>query len=123
MKVDAGVRPFSSGKLRAIAAKIDATMTWPAILAQPPRPRLRWLRVFMRSSMKPTPPRPTIRNSTSRPPRVSGTSTHGGCSPLGVVGLGSIITDELAPLQPLEQLDEDRGHKQGEGQRNAAGNE
>ena len=35
-------------------------------------------------------------------------ATHGGRSPLGVVRLRTVITDELAPLEAFEQLDEER---------------
>ena len=73
--VDAGVSPCLFGNWRESQPKIPATMTCPTTLAQPPRPRLRWLRVFRKSSMNPTMPRPTIMKSTSSGDAVNGSPT------------------------------------------------
>ena len=59
------------GNCSASSAKTVATRIWPAIFAQPPSPRLRWWRVFRKSSVKPTSPSPTMRNSTSSPDGVT----------------------------------------------------
>ena len=60
--------------------RVTLPLVWPAIFAQPPRPRLCFLRVFRKSSMKPTMPSPTIMNSTRSPDAV-------GPSPMSSVAL------------------------------------
>jgi hypothetical protein len=68
----AGVTPCAFGNCSASRANVVATATCPATFAQPPSPRLCFLRVFRKSSMKPTAPRPTIMSSTSSPDSVGG---------------------------------------------------
>jgi hypothetical protein len=60
MLVSAGVTFSSFGNCSASSANAVATTTCPATFAQPPRPRLCFLRVFRKSSTKPTAPSPTI---------------------------------------------------------------
>ena len=66
ISVEAGVSPFSSGKLMAKSAKAVAMTTCPTIFHQPLRPRLRCLWVLMKSSINPTVPSPTMSMSTRR---------------------------------------------------------
>ena len=65
--MDAGVRSYPSGNLIASRANTPPTTACPASLAPLRRPRLRCMYSLMKSSAKPTRPRPVIRNSTSSP--------------------------------------------------------
>lgn len=70
--VDAGVSFWAFGNWIARIANAPATMTCPATFAQPPSPRLCFLRVFRKSSTNPTTPRPTIMKRTRSPDAVGG---------------------------------------------------
>ncbi len=65
MRVDAGVRPCSFGNCSASTANAMPTAPWPMIFARAVSPRLRCLRIFVKSSRKPTIPRPVMRKRTS----------------------------------------------------------
>ena len=64
---EAGVRPLSSSSSgeSARTPKTTAITVWPIIFALLRRPRLRCLEILMKSSRKPTRPRPTKRKSSS----------------------------------------------------------
>ncbi|MNW58442.1 hypothetical protein D3C74_363090 [compost metagenome] len=64
MCVEAGVRKFSLGNCSASTANVMPTMPWPMILARGESPRLRCLRILVKSSKNPTSPRPVMRKST-----------------------------------------------------------
>ena len=66
MAGEAGVTPRSSGNCSDSRAKTMATTDCPAILAFVRSPSERCLLILMKSSAKPTTPRPVNRNSTSR---------------------------------------------------------
>ncbi len=61
MRVDAGVRALALGNCSARTAKLMPTKPWPMIFAFGVRPRERCLRIFVKSSRKPTSPRPVMR--------------------------------------------------------------
>ncbi len=63
----AGVRPCALGNCSARIAKAIPTRACPASFCLLRRPRLRWREILMKSSRKPTSPRPPARKSTSRP--------------------------------------------------------
>ncbi len=72
--VDAGVRPAWLGTCRARTAKVTATSDCPVSFCHAFSPRLRWFLILVRSSSRPTAPRPVMRNSTSTPDQVMGVS-------------------------------------------------
>ena len=47
MYAEPGVSPYAFGKFSAMIPNGTATATWPTILRQPDRPRLRCWRTFM----------------------------------------------------------------------------
>ena len=59
--------PNSFGMMRVPSAKSDATATWPIILPDGCKPRERWRMILMPSSSRPITPKPTKRNTRSRP--------------------------------------------------------
>lgn len=63
--MDAGVNPRASLNWMASSANEMPTKDCPASLALARRPRLRCLTILMKSSTKPTRPRPAIRYSTN----------------------------------------------------------
>ena len=139
--VFAGVMPCSFGNCSASSANPAAMTTCPSTFAQPPSPRLWRLRVFRKSSTKPTSPSPTIMPSTSRPDAVGRSleneqrrgevaeqraededdAAHGGRAALDVMALRPVVADELAPAEPGEQPDEERGQEQRESERQRPG--
>ncbi len=64
---DAGVRPSLFGNCSTRIANVIVAMNWPTSFAVLFRPRLRALRILMKSSRKPTMPSDVVSISTSRP--------------------------------------------------------
>ena len=69
---EAGVRYCSLGNCSASPAKMMPTRACPMSFSFERRPRLRCLLILMKSSRKPTKPRPAMRKSTSSPLAVGG---------------------------------------------------
>ena len=141
MLVSAGVTFSSFGNCSASSANAVATTTCPATFAQPPRPRLCCLRVFRKSSTKPTSAeadhhaqdehrrrgRRLARHQECRrevaeeAAEDEDDAAHGGRAALDVVALRPVVADELSPSEPGEQPDEQRGEEQREGERQRPG--